>query len=210
MLYARITSLFFILILPATAVPPTVAPVAAASARGPDRSNPAYEIRGAEILPGYVEWIYVTTDRVGGNEWVDPNGTLHIRGRSDFGFLKGDILGDAVITYNARIDLQAGTGNAWGTILVYEFNDERRAPPLWTGTWRQTLKSWKVIGGSLYAFGDGPYLGLQLRGVKCGERPDGILNNGGYLTQTLQAAIRHGTNAAEHPAQGLPIWREST
>jgi len=52
-------------------------------------------------------------------QWIDGEGILHIRGLPLERRVDGDFVGTQTIVQNLNMDTATGTGNAWGTVILY-------------------------------------------------------------------------------------------
>jgi hypothetical protein len=110
----------------------------------------------------FVKFQYIKISSVGGTVWMDKDGTLHVRDRTDYGLIQGSINGFARVNFNC--DLAAnGEGKEYGEITIYEVTDGRVRRIGWIGEWAHKLVDGFDVDGRLTAKGVGTNGGLLLR-----------------------------------------------
>ncbi len=153
-----------------------LAVVSPASAQGRERTAQLTD----SMVRERVSWSFFSTGQDGGLEWLDKDGTLHVRGRTIYGGINGVIGEWAVLEYNADIHAN-GSGSAYGAIRIFSLPQGGRATLLWSGTWSQVIQGWQVVTGRLNAQGFGPYSGAMLVGIHCYELLNGAIMHEGYI-----------------------------
>jgi len=113
----------------------------------------------------FVKYQYVRTHSVGGIVWIDLDGSIHIRDRTDYGTIKGSINGTARVSFNCDLDAN-GDGEEYGTITIYETEGGVKRRSAWIGEWTQKVIAGYDVDGRLTAKGLGGRDGLLLRITK--------------------------------------------